>query len=200
MAGMWIFDRAREILLFPKEAWEKIKLEEIKDWKTIIIYPVVLALFSAAAFFIGYFIVGVRIGVVGYYRMSAIDAFFSAVVFFFLALLGVVVTGFIILFLASYFLAEGDFFAALKLSVYSATAPILASAFNIIPGLKILEILGLYGAYLLYAGIPLLMKAPHDKEQQFIFTSIIFAVVMVLLIHALVGSYVSPIFREMIVY
>lgn len=201
MAGMWIFNRAREILLFPKEAWEKIKLEEIKDWRTILIYPAALAFFSAAAIFIGYWFVGVRIGAVGYFRMSPVNAFYSAVVFYCLSLLGVVVTGFIILFLASYFSAEGDFFAALKLAVYSATAPLLASAFNLIPGLKVLGILGLYGAYLLYLGVPKIMKAPHDKEQPFIFTSIIAAVIMVLLINFLVDQYIYGIlYGEILTY
>jgi hypothetical protein len=189
MAGMWIFNRAREMLLFPKETWERVKTEEIKDWKQIVAYPALLALVSAVAIFIGYWFVGVRIGAVGYFRMSLVNAFFSAVVFYFLSLLGVAVTGFIILFLASYFSAEGDFFAALKLAVYSATAPLLASAFNIIPGLKVLGILGLYGAYLLYLGIPKIMKAPHDKEQPFLFSSIIAAVIMVLLINFLVDQY-----------
>jgi hypothetical protein len=201
MAGMWIFNRAREILLFPKEAWDKIRFEEIKDWKPVLIYPAVLALLSAAAIFIGYFVVGVRIGAVGYFRMSAVNAFYSAVVFYFLSLLGVVVTGFIILFLASYFSAEGDFFAGLKLAVYSSTAPLLASAFNIIPGLKVLGILGLYGAYLLYLGVPKIMKAPHDKEQPFIFTSLIAAVIMVLLINFLVDQYIYGIlYGEILTY
>jgi hypothetical protein len=201
MAGMWIFNRAREILLFPKEAWDKIRFEEIKDWKPVLIYPALLALLSAAAIFIGYFIVGVRIGAVGYFRMSAVNAFYSAVVFYFLSLLGVVVTGFIILFLASYFSAEGDFFAALKLAVYSATAPLLASAFNIVPGLKVLGILGLYGAYLLYLGVPKIMKAPHEKEQPFIFTTIIAAVIMVLLINFLVDQYIYGIlYGEILTY
>ena len=46
----------------------------------------------------------------------------------------------------------------------SATAGWVAAIFNLIPGLGFLSILGLYSLYLLYLGLPILMKVPEDKS------------------------------------
>jgi hypothetical protein len=50
---------------------------------------------------------------------------------------------------------------ALKLAVYSMTPAWLAGVFSLIPGLRPLSILGLYGLYLLRVGLPPLMKVPQ---------------------------------------
>src|SRR5262245_34104072 len=42
-------------------------------------------------------------------------------------------------------------------------APLVGRAFLLIPGLNFLLILGLYGFYLLWVGLPMLMKVPNDK-------------------------------------
>jgi hypothetical protein len=49
------------------------------------------------------------------------------------------------------------------LSVYSHTPLWLAGIFLLIPGLNFLLILGLYGLYLLWTGLPLLMRVPDEK-------------------------------------
>ena len=56
-----------------------------------------------------------------------------------------------------------NFGNALKLSVYSHTPLWLAGIFLLIPGLNFLLILGVYGLYLFWIGLPLLMQVPDDK-------------------------------------
>ena len=58
--------------------------------------------------------------------------------------------------------AQRNFLSALKLSVYSFTPVWLAGIFLLIPGLRFLTILGLYGVYLLWSGLPALMRAPRE--------------------------------------
>ena len=65
--------------------------------------------------------------------------------------------------LAPRFGAQKNFDNALKLTVYSYTPVWLAGIFLLIPGLNFLVILGLYGIYLLWRGLPVLMRAPDDR-------------------------------------
>lgn len=196
---MLIFDRAREIILYPQKTWDIIKEE--KNNRMLVTYPLILCFIQPIAIIIGYGIIGLSMGPAGYFRLSLVNAFFSALVAYFLSLLGIGVTGFLILVLANYFHVDGDIFSAMKLSVYSATAPLLAGIFQIIPGLRILMVLGLYGSYILYLGVPKLMKAPHDKEQPFTFSVIISGIIMILLINFLVSQYIfGIIYSEILTY
>jgi hypothetical protein len=52
---------------------------------------------------------------------------------------------------------------ALKLATYSMTPVWLAGALSLIPGLRPLGILGLYGVYLFWFGV-LLMKTPNERS------------------------------------
>jgi hypothetical protein len=52
----------------------------------------------------------------------------------------------------------------LKLSVYSHTPLWLAGIFLLIPGLNFLLILGLYGLYLMWVGLPTLMRVPNERS------------------------------------
>ena len=65
--------------------------------------------------------------------------------------------------LAPRFGGQKNFANALKLSVYSHTPLWLAGIFLLIPGLNFLLILGLYGLYLLWTGLPLLMRVPDEQ-------------------------------------
>src|SRR5206468_9045288 len=65
--------------------------------------------------------------------------------------------------LAPRFGAEKNFANAVKLSAYSHTPLWLAGIFLLVPGLSFLLILGLYGFYLLWIGLPMLMKVADDK-------------------------------------
>ena len=66
--------------------------------------------------------------------------------------------------LAPTFDGAKSFDNALKLSVYSVTPFWLAGIFLLIPGLGLLRVLGLYGIYLLWTGIPPLMRSPEQKS------------------------------------
>ncbi len=188
MSITWIFERARDLLFYPLRTWEKIKIEPAD--RNLAIYPAVLAIVQPIAIVIGYSIIGLWIGSAGYFRMSYLNAFYSALVAYFLSLLGVAVMAFLNMVLANYFQVESDVPSSVKLAVYSSTAPLLCGIFQIIPGIRILMILGLYGAYHLYTGIPKLMKAAHDKEPPFIFSTIIAGIILMLLINFLISQYI----------
>jgi hypothetical protein len=56
-----------------------------------------------------------------------------------------------------------NFQNALKLAAYASTPSWLAGIFLILPGLTFLTLLGLYGFYLLWLGLPVLMKSPPER-------------------------------------
>ena len=87
----------------------------------------------------------------------------SAVVDFAMGLIGVYVLSLIIDALAPTFGGQKDRMQALKVAAYSGTAAWVAGIFLIFPPVMLLAVLGLYSFYLLYLGLPRLMKTPQDK-------------------------------------
>ena len=82
----------------------------------------------------------------------------------------------------------------LKLAVYAWTASWLFAVFQLVPQVSGLAIIGIYSLYLLYLGIPRLMKAPEDKGLVYSVMAIVVAlaiwIVVMLAATALTG--VSP--------
>jgi hypothetical protein len=69
--------------------------------------------------------------------------------------------------LAPRFGGKKNFPNAVKLSVYSHTPLWLAGIFLLVPGLNFLLILGVYGFYLLWVGLPLLMGVPQYQALRY---------------------------------
>jgi peptidoglycan biosynthesis protein MviN/MurJ (putative lipid II flippase) len=91
---------------------------------------------------------------------------------------GVFVIAFIIDALAPSFGAEKNQIQAMKLVGYSYTASWVAGIFLIIPflGGLIAMLGGLYSLYLMYLGLPKLMKSPEDKTMGYFVVSILCAI------------------------
>jgi hypothetical protein len=160
---MELLRRVKAILLAPHIAWPVIAQERGDgegDGKSeasalFIRYVAILALIPALARFIG-------ASLVGWYA-PILPSLAGALVIYLSSFAIVYVVALIIDALAPRFGAQKDFPGALKLAVYSATPVWLAGIFLLVPGLSFLVILGLYGIYLLWTGLPVLMQAPVDK-------------------------------------
>jgi hypothetical protein len=87
--------------------------------------------------------------------------------------------------LAPTFGGQKNFQNALKLTAYSYTPAWLAGIFLLIPGLSFLAILGLYGLYLLFLGLPPLMQAPRDKALPYAIAIVLGAIVLAIVIGTL---------------
>ena len=69
------------------------------------------------------------------------------------------------------------------------TASWVGGVFNIFPPIAILgAVAGLYGLYLLYLGLPRLMKAPEDKALTYTIVVIVAALVINLVVGAILGA------------
>ncbi len=172
-------ERVKNILLQPAAEWQKIAAEPADVRSLYADYAVILAAVPAVAGFIGSAIVGYTVPFAGTtVRTPIVTALGYAVSEYILSLIGVYLVGLLVDMLAPTFGGERNPLNALKLTIYSSTAGWLAGVFAILPGLHMLGILGLYGAFLFYTGVPVLMKCPAEKAAAYTVVSIIAGVVV----------------------
>jgi hypothetical protein len=67
----------------------------------------------------------------------------------------------------------------------------VAGIFALIPGLRLLTILGLYSLYLLYLGLPVLMKAPREKAMGYTAVVVLAAIVLFVIIAMVAGRFMA---------
>ena len=179
---MNIVERVKKILLEPKKEWEIISRETTNTSELYKSYIMPLAAIGPVASIIGMSIAGLSIPFAGTFRLPITTSVGSAVVQYILSLVGVYVLALIVDFLAPNFSGEKNINQALKLAAYSYTAGWLVGIFAIVPTLGFFMILGLYGLYLIYTGIPILMKAPREKALVYTVTVVIAAVIISVII------------------
>ncbi len=150
--------RAKGILLDPKTEWRTIAGEQTTPTALITGYVAILAAIPAVCGFIGTSIIGVA-----GYRTPFIAGVLSAILGYLISLAGVFIVAFVIDGLAPLFGGARNLLNAMKLAAYAPTAAWLAGVFMALPVLAIFAALGLYSLYLVYLGLPILMRAPHEK-------------------------------------
>lgn len=175
--------RVKGILLQPKTEWLKIDGEFATTKSLFTRYAMILAAIGPVCSLLG----GQLMPIMGM-KLSIVGAIVVALVSYGMSLLGVFLLGLIINALAPNFGGTVNKVQAMKLAVYSWTAAWLAGVFGLIPMLGILAILGLYSFYLLFVGLPILMKVPEDKKVGYFIVTVIAGVVMYFIISAIVGA------------
>lgn len=187
--GMDIVQRVKGILLTPKSEWLDIAREPGDPTYLFTNYVAILAAIPAVCGFIGTSLIGMSLPVIGTVRVGIFSGLVSAVIHYVMAFVLVYVLGLIIDALAPTFGASKNPANALKLAVYSMTPAWLVGVFSLIPALSFLSILGLYGLYLLWVGLPLLMKTPQDKAIGYAAAVVVCAILISIVIAAIVGLF-----------
>lgn len=178
MAG--IVDRVKNILLSPKTEWPVIDGES-GDTKEVFTYVAILAAIPAIFGIIGGLII----------LPAALPVLiFTAILGYALAFAVVYLIAFIIDALAPTFGSEKHMPSALKLTAYAYTPSWVAGIFAIIPviGGLITLVAALYGLYLLYLGIPVLMRTPQDKVMGYTIVIVICAIVVAIVLGLVVAG------------
>ena len=160
---MNLVDRVQAILLKPKDTWPVIAGESDDIPAIYKNYLIYLAAIPAVATFIGFSLIGA--GAFGVsFRVPIVSGLVNMVVGFLLSLAMIYVLSLIANALAPTFKGEKNALNAFKLVAFGSTAGLVGGVFNLLPALSMLGVLAaLYSIYLLYTGIPVLMKAPEDK-------------------------------------
>ena len=185
-----LIDRAKAIILSPKDEWPKIALETTPQGEILKSYVIPLAAIGPIASLIGGQVFGY--GMFGFsYRPPLLGAAVSAVIAFALSILGVIVLGLIADALATKFGGQSNKLAAFKLVAYSYTAAWLAGIFGLIPSLGFFGLLGVYSFYLLYTGVTPMMKIPEAKAGGYLAVTVISAIVLYAVIGVIVGRTTS---------
>lgn len=187
-AGSGLVARVKGILLSPTPEWEKIDKETATIGGLFTGYACILAAIPAVAGLIGGQVFGH--GAFGFsYKPSLVAGLTTAVLSYVGSLLMTFVLGMVIEALAPNFGAEKNRVQAFKVAVYACTAGWVAGAAQIIPALGIIALLGgLYGCWLMYLGLPKVMKAPADKATGYTVVTIIVAIVVSVVISLVTGA------------
>lgn len=182
--------RVRAILLRPTAEWALIAAEPETVGDLFRRYAVPLAAVGPVCTAIGKLVFGYGVPGVAVFRPSPVGVVLSALLAYGLALLSVFVLGLVIEALAPSFDGVKDRVAAMKTAVYSSTASWLAAAFNLVPLLAVVGVLlSLYGLYLLYRGLPTVMRAPPQKALGY--TAVV--VIVYLILAVLAGLVLAPV-------
>jgi hypothetical protein len=167
---MTLIKRVKNILLQPKAEWQVIEKESTTAADLYKGYIIPLAAIGPVAGLIGVLLFRVPL------EMKKMGATLTQTVLLFilinvmtyiLSLNLVYILAFLIDLLAPTFSGEKNRIQALKAAAYSTTAVSVIGILGLIPSLSVLEWLGLYSLYLLFLGLPVLMKAPEEKALRY---------------------------------
>lgn len=187
-----IVDRIKNICLTPNTEWPVIAQETTPAGSLISGYVAPLAAVGAIAGFIGGSIIGRTLPFLGTYRVPMVGGLILACFTVVMAIVSVFILSLIINALAPTFGGQPDSAQALKVAAYSYTPAWVAGVLQVFPLLGILAIFGaLYGLYLLYLGLPRLMKCPEDKAIGYTAVVVVCAVILTVVVTATGGLIVG---------
>ncbi|CAN5666440.1 Yip1 family protein [soil metagenome] len=170
---MSIVQRARNILLEPKSTWPVIAAEPATAQSIYVPYVLVLAAIPAVAGLLG----------------SGFRTVVGAVVTYIVTLVLIYVLSLIVNALAPTFGGTKDAIAALKLVAYGSTASFLGGIFALIQEAWILGLFAsIYSLYVIYMGLPVLMKCPPAKAPAYLAVIVVSMIVVSYVLMALTGT------------
>jgi len=190
---MNLIDRVKNIITRPNTEWDVIDAEQTDSNKIITGYVLPLAGAAAIAAFIGYALVGVN--VFGF-RVTGVNwGLYYALNVLISAILSVFICSFIVDALAPSFGSEKNYVKSLKLVAYSFTPAWIGGLLAIFPPIAIVGVLlGIYGLYLMYIGIPKLKKTPADKHVGYFVVILIVTILVYILIGWILTRILSSVF------
>lgn len=186
---MSIIQRATNILLNPGEGWHAISSERATTTELYLSYILPLAAIGPIASFIGMSLIGTSVPLLGQIRTPIVPGITTAVLSYVLGLVGVFVFAMIVDALAPAFGGRKDIGRAFKIATYSFTPVWLASVLMVVPMLGMLVLLaGIYGIYMLYRGLPVMMYVDKDKALPYTLVAIVAAIVIQVMIGMVAGG------------
>jgi hypothetical protein len=179
--------RVQAILLQPGATWKTIDGEFTKPAALYKGWVLPLALIGPVCGAVGTLVFGLRFGGIGAtYRVPLQSILTLAAVDFVLAIVGVFALSQIINVLAPTFGGQKNDVQALKVAAYASTPWFVAGVFQLLPQLTLVGMLvSLYSVYLLFAGVPVVMKPAKDQAMGYAIVAILGAVVVALIILAI---------------
>ncbi len=189
---MSLVERAKNILITPKTEWEVVAAETSPHLPVITNYVLPLAAVAALASFVGLVFIGQGMGPLGHYRLGIGAGIASLVMSIVMAVVMVFVLGFIIDALAPTFGGQKNFPQAVKVAAYSYTPVWIVGVLAILPALGLLVIVAmLYSIYLLFLGLPRVMRSPPEKAAGYTAVVVVVAIVLGFIVAMVTGAVVA---------
>jgi hypothetical protein len=188
-----IVRRAVRLLLNPRPTWDEIADEDTTIEAIYRHWVIPLAAIPAVCGAIGQIGFG-TLHIFGiYYHQSLVGILGRALVGYAMTLIGIYVLALVIDELAIQFGGERGRTQAFKVAAYSGTAGWVAGVFGLLPGVGwLFQLLGgLYSLYLLYLGLPKLMRSDPDRTLTYFALALVAALGLVLLISILTSCVTS---------
>ncbi len=174
-ATQGLIERVKNILLTPVTEWPVIEREATTAGDIYKGYVAPLAAIGVIAAFIGLSLFGVG----GLFRIGIGTGLVLGIIKYVLAFVGVFVVAWLVDVLAPTFGGQRDSLRALKVTAYSLTPMWVAGILNLVPALAIIGLVAaLYGLYLLYLGLPVLMRNPQDKSLPYTIVVVLCSIVI----------------------
>jgi len=188
---MSLIERVQSILLRPKQTWPVIAAEPADAASIYSRYVVILAAIPAICAFVGWSLVGGgAFGVT--YRLPIATGLVQMIVGYLLSLAIVYVLALIVNALAPTFAGTKNMVAALKVVAYGSTAGFLGGVFSLLPSLSWLGLLAsFYSIYLIYTGLPVLMRCPPEKAGVYTAVVVVCAIIAMIVLGAVSSLFIS---------
>jgi hypothetical protein len=181
--------RVKGILLSPTAEWPVIDREDTAPASVFSTYVLPLAALAAAVNFIRLSIIGINMPFGGTIRSPVTVGLTNAILTCVMAVVGVALIAGIINLLAPTFGGVRDTRRAVRASAYSLTAAYVGSFLGLLPMGTLLGFLaGLYGIYILYLGLPLMMHSKPDKAVGYTASVVVCTLVAGLILGAVFGA------------
>ena len=183
---MSTIDRAKNMITSPVKEWDVIATEQPNTGQIMTNYVLVLAGAAAVAAFIGYGFIGFNYGFI---RIIGINwGIYQALSVLIGAIAGVFICAFVIDALAPSFGSEKNMGRSVQLVAYAYTPAWIGGLLSIFPAIALIgALLGLYGLYLLYIGMPKIKKTPEDKHVGYFIVSL----VTIIIVYFIIGLIMS---------
>lgn len=175
----------------PLKEWQKVTDLSPGFYSKALLYPFILAILPCIAWYYGTAVAGWSIaGSEDIVKLESHSAKMIIGAFYFTMIISIAVIGYSVHWMAKTYGAESSIAKGIAVSGFAATPLFLIGLVGFIPLLWLDLSLGIVAAswatYLLYKGIPIVMKIP--EEQGFLYTSAIIGVCFVILMAIMGGT------------
>jgi hypothetical protein len=179
------------LLVKPNTAWREIANLPASSLNVLVLYPCIMALFPAVAWFYGTSQIGWTVGdSEDAIKLTVASARQISILFYFAMVSSVAAIGYFIHWMSSTYGANSTLAKGIVIAGLMATPLYVAGLVGFSPLLWVDLVVGVvaicWSVYLMYLGIPIVMDIP--KERGFLFSSAVLAIGMVIIICLMVVS------------
>lgn len=179
------------LLVKPATQWRSVAAMDESSLRTLLLYPCLLAILPAVAWYYGTTVIGWTVGDHGeVIRLTRESARQICILFYITMLVCIAVIGYFVHWMAATYGAQSSITRGIVIIGLAATPLLLAGLAGFYPILWLDMLIGVvavcWSVYLMYLGIPIVMNIP--EERGFLFSSAVLAIALVILICLMVGS------------